>query len=151
MIMDHWRIRFAVSGMLAMLLGLGGHADSCTSFRIESNDGTVLVGRSMEFGMQLNSTLMVVPRGFRFVSPAPGGAERITWHAKYGFVAMNGRGLDVATDGMNEAGLSVHLLLLPGYAKYQAAGAQDSARALAHIDVGNWILSNFATAEEVKK
>lgn len=105
----------------------------------------------MEFGMQLNSTVMVVPRGFRFVSPAPGGAEGLTWYGKYGFVAMNGKGVDVATDGLNEAGLSVHLLLLPGYAKYQSAGAQDRARALAHLEVGNWILSNFATVEEVKK
>ena len=151
MITDRWRKRFAVCGIIAMLLAPGGHADSCTSFRIESEDGAVLIGRSMEFGMQLNSTAMVVPRGFRFTSPAPGGGKGLSWYGKYGFVAMNGKGVDVATDGLNEAGLSVHLLLLPGYAKYQAVDGQDGARALAHIEVGNWILSNFATVEEVKK
>ena len=134
-----------------MLLLLGGRADSCTSFRVRSKDGAVLVGRSMEFGMELNSAVMVVPRGFRFTSPAPGGRQGLSWQSKYGFVGMNAKGIDVASDGLNEAGLSVHLLLLPGYAKYQEVGPQDSARALAHIGVGNWILSNFATVEEVKK
>jgi choloylglycine hydrolase len=149
--MDRWRIRVAVCGMLAMLLAPGGEADSCTSFRIESEDGAILIGRSMEFGMQLNSTVMLVPRGFRFVSRGPGGKEGLSWRGKYGFVAMNGKGMDIATDGLNEAGLSMHMLLLPGYAKYEAVGAQDSARALAHTELGNWILSNFSSVEEVKK
>jgi choloylglycine hydrolase len=63
---------------------------------------------------------------------------------------MNAKGIDVATDGLNEAGLSVHLLLLPGFAKYEEVRPQNSAHALAHVGVANWILSNFATVEEVK-
>jgi choloylglycine hydrolase len=137
-----------VTFVLALLFGQ--RADPCTSFRLASKDGAVLVGRSMEFGMDLSSAVMVVPRGFRFTSPAPGGGQGLSWQAKYGFVGMNAKGIDVATDGLNEAGLSVHLLLLPGFAKYQEVDPQETARALAHIEVGNWILSNFATIEEVK-
>jgi len=139
-----------VCAMFALLLLLGQRADPCTSFRVETKDGAVFVGRSMEFGVDLSSALMVVPRGFRFTSPAPGGAQGLSWQAKYGFVGMNAKGIDVATDGLNEAGLSVHLLLLPGYAKYQEVGTQEAARALAHVGVANWILSKFATVEEVK-
>jgi choloylglycine hydrolase len=139
-----------VCAMFALLLLPGQRADPCTSFRVETKDGAVFVGRSMEFGVDLSSSLMVVPRGFRFTSPAPDGAQGLSWQAKYGFVGMNAKGIDVMTDGLNEAGLSVHLLLLPGYAKYQELGPQDTGRALAHVGVGNWILSNFATVEEVK-
>ncbi len=142
--------KFVVCVMFALLLLLPERADPCTSFRVAAKDGAVLVGRSMELGMELNSALMVAPRGFRFTSPAPGGGEGLSWQAKYGFVGMNAKGLEAATDGLNEKGLSVHLLYLPGYAKYQDVGPKDSARALAHIAVGNWILSNFATVEEVK-
>jgi choloylglycine hydrolase len=144
-------VKFALSSTVASLLFLSDPADSCTAFRVASKDGAILVGRSMEFGMDMKSTVMIVPRGFRLSSPAPGGAEGLSWKAKYGFVGMNALGLDIATDGLNEAGLSVHMLLLPGYAKYQDVGPQDAAHALAHICVANWILSNFASTEEVKE
>jgi choloylglycine hydrolase len=151
MIIQRSQTKFGAWSMVAIMLLLGERADSCTSFRVTSKDGAVLVGRSMEFGAELNSSVMIVPRGFRFNSPAPGGGQGLSWQGKYGFVGMNGKDIDVATDGLNEAGLSVHLLLLPGYAKYQEVGPHENARALAHLGVGNWILSNFATVEEVKK
>ncbi len=151
MIIQRSQMKFGACSMVAIMLLLGGRADSCTSFRVTSKDSAVLVGRSMEFGMELNSTVMIAPRGFRFNSPAPGGGQGLSWQSKYGFVGMNAKDIDVATDGLNEAGLSVHLLLLPGYAEYQEVGAHDNGRALAHLAVGNWILSNFANVEEVKK
>ncbi len=144
------RVQSVVRILFILALLFAQRADPCTSFRVKSKDGGVLVGRSMEFGVELNSAIMVVPRGFRFTSPAPGGKQGLSWQAKYGFVGMNAKGIDVATDGLNEAGLSVHLLLLPGFAKYQEVASEDTARALAHVGVGNWILSNFATVEEVK-
>jgi choloylglycine hydrolase len=144
------RVQSVVRILFILALLFGQRADPCTSFRVKSKDGAVLVGRSMEFGVELNSAIMVVPRGFRFTSPAPGGKQGLSWEAKYGFVGMNAKGIDVATDGLNEAGLSVHLLLLPGFAKYQEVAPKDAARALAHVGLANWILSNFATVEEVK-
>jgi choloylglycine hydrolase len=140
----------AVGIVVALTLSLVQPADACTSFRVVAKDGAVLIGRSMEFNIELDSAIMIVPRGFRFTSPAPDGRQGLSWQAKYGFVGMNAKGIDVATDGLNEAGLSVELQYLPGYAKYQGVRPQDTARALAHIAVGNWILSNFATIDEVK-
>jgi choloylglycine hydrolase len=144
------QMKLVICAVSAFLLLFGERAVPCTSFRVVARDGTALVGRSMEFGVDLSSAIMVVPRGFRFTSPAPGGGQELSWQAKYGFVGMNAKGMDLATDGLNEAGLSVHLLLLPGYAKYQEVAPKDSARALPHVGVANWILSNFATVEEVK-
>ncbi len=122
----------------------------CTSFRVTTKDGAILIGRSMEFGQDLNSAVMIVPRGSSFTSPAPGGKQGLSWKAKYGFVAMNAGGVDLALDGLNEAGLSVGLLYLPGFAQYEEVRPQDTSRALADLEVGNWMLSNFAAVDEVK-
>jgi choloylglycine hydrolase len=126
-------------------------ADACTSFSVVTKDGAILIGRSLEFGLVLDSKIMIVPRGFKFTSPAPNGKEGLSWQAKYGFVGMNTKGADQTPDGLNEAGLSVGLLYLAGFAKYQEVGPQDTSRALANLAVGNWMLSNFATVEEVKE
>lgn len=136
--------------MFVLALLFVQRADACTSFSVATKDGAILIGRSMEFELLLESKVMIVPRGFKFTSPAPDGKEGLSWQAKYGFVGMNAKGIDLATDGLNEAGLSVGLLYLPGFAKYQEVGAQDTSRALANLAVGNWMLSNFATVEEVK-
>jgi len=137
--------------MFVLALLLVQRADACTSFSVVTKDGAILIGRSMEFGLVLDSKIMIVPRGFKFTSPAPNGEEGLSWQAKYGFVGMNTKGVDQTPDGLNEAGLSVGLLYLPGFAKYQEVAPQDTSRALANLAVGNWILSNFATVEEVKE
>ena len=109
-------------------------ADACTSFSVVAKDGAILIGRSLEFGLPLESKVMIVPRDFKFTSPAPDGKEGLSWQAKYGFVGMNTRGLDLTPDGLNEAGLSVGLLYLPGFAKYQQVGPKDTSRALANLE-----------------
>jgi choloylglycine hydrolase len=38
----------------------------CTSFLLKGSDGGAVYGRSMEFGMPLNSQLMISPRGYSF-------------------------------------------------------------------------------------
>jgi hypothetical protein len=83
----------------------------------------VIVGRTMEFALDLGWKLMVVPRGASFTGTAPAGAGR-SWSARYGFVGVSALDRPSVTDGINEAGLYAGLLYLPGYACYQdAAGA----------------------------
>ena len=137
--------------MFVSALLLVQRADACTSFSVVAKDDAILIGRSLEFGLLLDSKVMIVPRGFKFTSPAPNGKEGLSWQAKYGFVGMNTKGVDQTPDGLNEAGLSVGLLYLPGFDKYQEVGPQDTSCALANLAVGNWMLSNFATVEEVKE
>jgi choloylglycine hydrolase len=91
-----------------------------------------------------------VPRDFKFTSPAPHGKDGLSWQGKYGFVGMNAKSIDAATDGLNEAGLWVGVQYLPGFAKYQDVAARETSRALAQLALGNWILSNFATVDELK-
>lgn len=123
----------------------------CTSFRIQSTDRAVIVGRSMEFGAEMSSNLVTHPRGESLASTAPGGGPGLAWTSRYGTLAFDSLGLDVAVDGLNEKGLSFHALYYPGFAGYQdTQAAANPARALAHTDFGLWVLGNFATTAEVR-
>ena len=125
-------------------------AAACTTFRIQSQDGAWIVGRSMEFAMDLKSQVMLVPRGHHLSATGPDLKPGMAWTAKHGFLGINALGLDVAADGMNEAGLSVGALFLPGFAEYQPFPT-DGKHAVSNVELANWILSQFATVAEVRE
>ena len=86
-------------------------ADSCTVFRLKANDGSIIVGRSMEFAFDLKYDAIVVPRNKAYVSPAPEGKEGLSWKTRYGYVGIGSFGMDFGlSDGMNEKGLAVGML-----------------------------------------
>lgn len=125
-------------------------SQACTTFRLQSGDSAWIVGRSMEFGMDLKSQVMLVPRGHTLVSTRPDLKHGLTWTAKHGFLGINALGLDLAVDGMNESGLSVGALFLPGFAEYQPFPA-DGRHAVSNLDLPNWILSQFTTVAELRE
>jgi choloylglycine hydrolase len=127
-----------------------GDASACTTFRIHSKDGAILIGRSMELGMPLQSAVMLVPRGYRLSATRPDQKPGTTWVAKYGFAGMNTLGVDISTDGLNEAGLSVGTLYIPGFVQYQPFPSAAGAPAVSNLELSNWLLSNFATVGEVR-
>lgn len=124
-------------------------ARACTTLRIQAKNGACVVGRSMEFAVPLNSRVLVVPRGVSYRAQAPGGKQGLAWRGRYGFVTANAFGQKSAVDGMNEAGLSMGLLWLPG-TKYQKVSPDQRQRALRIQDLGAWVLSSFATVDEVR-
>ncbi len=137
--------------LLAFCFSLSGlPAFACTDVRVAAQDGSVLSARSMEFGTQVHSGLVVSPRGSKIQSNAPGGGNGAHWTAKYGYVYMDAFGIDAACDGMNEAGLGFGGLYLPGFAQYETIAAGQNATAVSNILFGAWLLSQFATVDEVK-
>jgi len=127
-------------------------ADSCTVFRLKANDGSIVVGRSMEFAVDLKYDAVVVPRNKTYVSPAPDGKEGLSWKTHYGYVGIGALGLDFGlSDGMNEKGLAVGLLWFESDMKWQDVAPGEMKRALAQGMVGDWILGNFASVEDVKR
>ncbi len=126
-------------------------ASACTTFKIRSKDGAILVGRSMELGMPLQSAVMIVPRGFPLSATRPDLKPGTTWVAKYGFAGMNTLGVDISTDGLNEAGLSVGTLYIPEFVQYQPFPAQAGKAAVSNLELSNWLLSSFATVGEVRE
>lgn len=141
-------LSLALSAMLAW--SYSDSASACDAFRVTAKDGTVVVARSLEFALNLNSALRTSPRGRVFNTTAPDGKPGLSWKAKYGYLFLDGMNVDATVDGMNEAGLSFEALYLPGYAKYQTAPAGDDSQSLIYMYLGDWVLSNFKTVDEVR-
>ncbi|MCX6112525.1 MAG: choloylglycine hydrolase family protein [Proteobacteria bacterium] len=109
-------------------------ADACSDFQIKAKDGSIVIGRSMEFPVDLHSKLWVVPRSIK---------------NKYAFLGMDSMGKQaLISDGMNEKGLSIESLVY-GDTKYQTA--VPGVKSVPSSDFPTYILGNFETVEEVKK
>jgi choloylglycine hydrolase len=126
--------------------------NACTSFLLKGNDGGYVYGRTMEFGLPLKSQLTVIPRNYKAlgigVDSKPGSG--LNWTTKYAAAGMNGLGLPVLVDGMNEKGLVGGLLNAPNTAEYQKVSSADSANSIASVQILMYPLTNFATVDEVK-
>jgi choloylglycine hydrolase len=124
---------------------------ACTNFTVKADDGTVVIARSNEFPIDANSQIVFEPAGKKFTTKAPGDKDGKTWTSRYAFLGINGMGLkENFVDGMNEAGLSTEgLLFVEG--KYETPGPGDTANAVSSNDFISWVLSNFATVDEVKE
>lgn len=133
------------------LLSISNVVWACTDFRVIAKDGTVLIARSMEYGVDMKSNLRSSPRGRSFSSVAPDGKSGLAWKAKYGYLFLDGFNVDVALDGMNEAGLSIENLYLPNFAGYQVVPAGHSNQALPYLNFADWVLGNFKTVAEVRQ
>ncbi|MDD5409613.1 MAG: choloylglycine hydrolase family protein [Candidatus Omnitrophica bacterium] len=121
---------------------------ACTDFQIKAEDNTVVIGRSMEFPIDLHSNVVIVPRGEQFVSIDDKGVKGITWTNKYGFLGVDAYNLkNCYVEGFNEKGLAFDALMFTG-AKYQPA---EPGKFVTMSNLGSWIMGNFATADEVKE
>jgi choloylglycine hydrolase len=124
----------------------------CTSFLLKGSDSGAAYGRSMEFGMPLNSQLMVSPRGYQYQGIGVDGkvGTGLNWTSKYAVAGMNILGLPTYADGMNEKGLVGGLLNAPFTAQYQDVSQADSANSINSSQILLYALTNFATVDEVK-
>jgi len=124
--------------------------DACTGLQIKTEDGTYISGRTLEFGIFLPTSVISVPRGYGFVGQTPLG-EGKKWQSKYASVGIIIADNEVILDGINEKGLSVGMFYLPGYAKYPQTTSTNQAISMSASDFNQWMLSQFATVDEVKK
>lgn len=118
----------------------------CTNFKHRpAQDGSVVVGRTMEFPQGLPWLLSVLPRGATLDALVPGGRSWSSDHGIVGVAAVSGSSL---VDGMNDAGVSGHLLYMPGFCTYaepRGDGADVSA-----VDVIPLLLGTCGSVKEVK-
>lgn len=141
-------LKASLAGLL--LLSYGSEVLSCTHFRLQAQDKSVVVGRSMEFAENLETDIYTVNRESQFTSKTPDNKEGLSWKAKYGYLALDGFHL-FPVSGLNEAGLSFDILYLPGFAKFQNYDTANSAKALPYYQIGDYILGNFNRTEDVKE
>lgn len=92
-------------------------AEACTGLMLRNSDGTVVHGRTVEFGIPLEMDYAVVPRGYQFVGQTPLGDGK-TWTSKYGAAGVIVFGNLGIMDGINEKGLAIGAFYFPTEAKY---------------------------------
>jgi choloylglycine hydrolase len=143
-------LRTLLIGTLAATLTFAPAAQACTGIRLVAKDGGVIAARTLEFGFDLHSQVLVVPAGTKLTGSLPDGGNGISYTTKYGFLGANAEGMTAIVDGLNDQGLYVGLFYFPGYASYAGATAENASRAMAPHEYANWLLGNFATVEEVK-
>jgi choloylglycine hydrolase len=123
-------------------------APACTGITIKPKDGSIIFARTLEFASDLESNVIIVPRGKEYVGTAPGDKPGLHWLTKYGTVGVNAFDMPVVVDGINEQGLSVGLFYFPGFAKYQDVKAGGSSKALAPWEIGSFLLGTCADVKE---
>ena len=126
-------------------------ASACTALHLEAKDKGIVVGRTMEFGLDVKSDAVVVPAGSELSSSLPKKVNGIKYKTKYGMVGLNFLGKHMLVDGMNEKGLYVGALYLPGYSSYPKIEAKTASKSMAPEDYVAWLLGNFSTIKEIKK
>ena len=144
--------RVLVAALAATLVLTPFTSFACTSFLLKGSDGGFVYGRTMEFGLPLKSQLTVFPRNYPMLGVGVDGkpGTGLNWTSKYAVSGMNGLGMPVLLDGMNEKGLVGGLLNAPNTAVFQAVAPADSANSIASVQILLYALSNFATIDEVK-
>ncbi|EQC38306.1 hypothetical protein SDRG_04026 [Saprolegnia diclina VS20] len=123
--------------LVVLLAGAGG---ACSDFLLNSTTN-VISARSMDFNMDLQTSIETVPIGTRFVEA--GGFQ---WRNSIGFVSFNVRSLPFAADGLNTKGLSAAWLFMEETV-YPEVDANDLRPAIGNLC--SYILGNFASVDDV--
>lgn len=127
----------------------------CTTLTLKTNDGSMIHGRTDEFGLYYRNDLILFPRNYEFGNGLVLAQSTKTSKSKYSIIGTNigtlfGEALsmpEMLDDGMNEAGLSMSALYYPEYANYKIVKefAEDEQDFLA---IGRSALALCATIEE---
>ena len=124
----------------------------CTGIFLRAQDGAVVRGRSMEWGStDIFSRIFVAPREKKMFGTLPDGKVGLTWNGKYGFVGIDAFHQFLASDGMNEKGLTAGLFYHPGTAKYETYDNALAKESMAATDLGTYVLSMFANRRRGKE
>lgn len=124
---------------------------ACTGVELTAADGSRVAGRTIEWGrFDLNSKLVVSPRGVTFTSRLPFGDPGLSWTADHGFVGISVSADTFIGEGVNDAGLSAGLFYFAGYGSLAPVHPGPDPARLIDMDLVRWFLSRFATVTEVR-
>jgi choloylglycine hydrolase len=124
---------------------------ACSSIRLKTKDGNVIYARTIDFTLNTSSEMVMFPRNTEFKAMLPEGKVGLQWKNKYGFVGINGLGVDHVADGINEKGLVVGLFYFPNYAEYEKLTDLNAKNSIAQWELGSYLLGACSTVEEVRK
>jgi len=140
----------AISFLLLLLIA--PKLFSCTGLFLKNKAQGYVYARTLEFGQDLYSQILFVPRKYTFTSPTPAADQGgLTWHSKYAVIGTNAFGFNYFVDGVNEKGLAGGLFYFPGFAEYQDITPQNYKKSLPMWELLTWILTNFSSIQEIKQ
>ena len=142
----------ALASAITILACATDKSDACTGITMTARDKSVIVARTVDWsGEEMNNIYVVSPRGHTEQSLLPDGKKGgMKFTAKYGFVGLGMQQPEFVVDGTNEAGLSAALFYFPEFGKYRPYSAKTADKSLADFQVVSWILSQFATIDELE-
>lgn len=133
----------------------------CTTLVYSDSNGGQYLGRTLELDVEEFYAIAYVPKGTGFKSRAE-GSEPLDFEAKHPFIAIGSPIRKPTADdpftpsdlkiceGLNQAGLSCSMLAYP-----TAGGVEEAKKVTRKLidasDLGTWMLSSFASIDEVKK
>lgn len=123
---------------------------ACTGIQIKAKDGSFVNGRTIEFGMNLNLGGVFIPRSIKMQGTLPDGRTGLIYTTKYAAIGGGMFGEHAIADGINEKGLAIGSFYFPNYAGYTKVTAQNKNHGLSPTQFANWVLTQFATVDEVK-
>ena len=127
-------------------------ASACTGISLSSADGCHIQARTIENATEpLPSHWVVIPRGHKIQSFTPTGRNGLAFEAKYGVLGLTVVREEFIAEGINEEGLSAGLFFFPDYGSYQKYEPSHNAITLGDLQVVTWILSRFATIDQLKQ
>ena len=133
----------------AILFMSQANTNACTGIQLQAEDKSFVSGRTLEFGISFDSSVIVVPRNYEFTGQTTLGAGK-KWKTKYASVGVMLVDNEIIMDGINEKGLSVGSFYFPGFAKYAVTTPENQAISMSSSDIMQWIVSQFATVAEVR-
>jgi choloylglycine hydrolase len=134
--------------LVSLALTLPQPTSACTGIRILAGDGAIIYARTMENALDLQSQLIVVPRGKEYVGSGPDNKPGLKWTVKYGFVGPNALDQPFICDGLNEKGLAVGHFQFTDFAGFQTPQPKDAGRTIASFEVGTFLLSTCCNVKE---
>lgn len=114
-------------------------------------DSSYIQARTIEWAYgELKSEYVIIPRGERLRSFTPTGVNGLKFTSRYGVVGLSVVEKEFIAEGINEAGLSAGLFFFPDYGDYVPYNAKLNDTTLADLQVVQWMLTQFATIDEVR-
>jgi choloylglycine hydrolase len=85
-----WVATFSAMAVVILLFTPWQQADACTAITLKAQDGAAIQARTEEWGaFDLESELMVTPRGVDLQSTTPDNKPGLKWKSKYGIVSSS--------------------------------------------------------------
>jgi choloylglycine hydrolase len=125
-------------------------ASACTGISLFAKDGSYIQGRTIENAhTELPSFYVIIPQGKKITAYTPTGKNGISFKAKYGVVGLSVVEEEFIAEGINEVGLSTGLFFFPKYGGYVPYSENENNYTIGDLQLNEWLLSQFATVEEV--